>query len=105
VRRPGSHSTLAWVTLAVLGLVVAVGFSYAASQLSKPSVGLSSEPVPGVSELAPGPSPGRGQPRRHRAEHPPGQPTQTAPPPAPPPTTTGAAPTPHESEDGGGEDD
>jgi hypothetical protein len=103
VRRPGSHSTLLWVTLAVLGLAVAVGVSYAASQLSKPTVGLSSEPVPGVSDLAPGPARGRGQSRPRVPKGSTGQPAQTEP--APLPTTTGTAPTPNEPDDSGGEDD
>jgi len=103
VRRRGPHSTVAWVTLAVLGLVVAVGVSYAASQLSKPSVGLSSEPVPGVSELAPGPARGGGRPRPRLPKHSPGQPAQTAP--APVPTTTSAAPTSSEPDDSSGGDD
>ena len=50
-----------------LGLVVAMSVSYAASQLSKPKVGLTSEPISGVSELAPKSAPGK---RTHRSRQP-----------------------------------
>ena len=74
-----SRSTLAWVALALAGLVVAVMVSFAASRLSKPTVGLASEPVSGVTELAP-------KPRR---------PTSTSPRPKPqPPSTRGHHPAP-----------
>jgi hypothetical protein len=84
-----SQSTLEWVALALAGLIVAVSVSYAASQLSKPKVGLSSEPVSAVSDLAPS----RPAPRR---------PAVTAPPPA---TATATTPAPIPTEDDGEVDD
>ena len=70
-----TRRTLLWIVLAIAGLVIAVGASYAASQLSKPRVGLASEPLSGVERLAPAPQTTR------RAPAP--TPTQaTAPPPA-----------------------
>jgi hypothetical protein len=108
MKRVASHSTLAWVTLALIGLVVAVSVSYAASQLSKPSVGLTSEPVSGVSDLAPKPPlPGRPRRRTRLPEHP----AHTTPAPTPgtsptpPPTNATPGATPHESDDSGSEDD
>jgi hypothetical protein len=66
-----SRSTLVWIALALAGLVVAVSVSYAASMLSKPQIGLTSEPVSGMTELAPkttrAPSiPDRPKPQRPR---------------------------------------
>ena len=71
------RSTLVWIALALAGLVVAVSVSYAASRLSKPQVGLTSEPVPGVTELAPKPSRPTRTSARHKPQPPP--PTQTTP--------------------------
>lgn len=112
MKRAASHSTLAWVTLALIGLVVAVSVSYAASQLSKPSVGLTSEPVSGVSELAPRPAAGGAKQRPSRATRLPEHPANTAPAPPPPRTSPTAPPTtgtpgltPHESDDSEGDDD
>jgi hypothetical protein len=93
-----SRATRAWVALALVGLVVAVSVSYAASQLSKPKVGLTSEPVSGLSELAPKSAPGK---RTHRP-----RPAKRSP--APPPTTTPTTvpvPVPAERNDEGGDDD
>ena len=89
-----SRATLAWVALALVGLVVAVGVSYAASQLSKPKVGLTSEPISGVSELAPKSAPGQ---RTHRRPKRSPAPTTTP--------TTVPVPVPAESNDEGGDDD
>ena len=94
--RGGSRATRAWVALALVGLVVAVSVSYAASQLSKPKVGLTSEPVSGLSKLAPQPAPGK-RPHRPRAPKPSTTPT-TAP-------TTTSVPVPAESNDESGDDD
>jgi len=69
-----TRSTLAWVALAIAGLVVAVSVSFAASQLSKPRVGLASEPISGVADLAP---------KRARAVGRPARGTRTARSPAP----------------------
>jgi hypothetical protein len=68
---------LLWVAAALAGLVVAVAVSFAASQLSKPRVGLASEPVSGVTALAPN------NPRSHANRSRP-RPSQ------PPPPTDGA---------------
>jgi len=102
-----SRPTLLWVALALVGLVVAMGVSYAASQLSKPTVGLASEPISRVTELAPKPAQGKGtapHPKQHRD----GSPAGTAPPPT---TTTGptstpapAAPVPDDSGESGDDD-
>lgn len=94
MRSGRGHSTLAWVALALVGLVVAVGISYAASQLSKPKVGLMSEPIPGARELAPA-KPARDPSRSAEPVTPTTTPTA--------PTTT--APVPQESEGESGDDD
>ena len=93
-----SRQTLLWVALALGGLVVAIGVSYAASQLAKPTVGLASEPISRVKELAPTPVRGKGtsaHPKRHR-DH---SPDRTA----PPPSTTSAPPPPPPGQDDSGE--
>lgn len=78
-----SRSTVVWLALALAGLVVAVSVSYAASQLSKPQIGLASEPVSGVTELAPKPSrPTRISPRP-KPQPPPATHTTAQPPTAP----------------------
>ena len=82
-----SRPTLLWVALALAGLVVAMGVSYAASQLSKPTVGLASEPISRVTELAPKPVRGKDT-RAHPKQHRDGSPDGTA----PPPSTTTAPP-------------
>ena len=56
-REPG---TVAWIVLAVAGLLVAVAVAYAASRLASPHVGLSGEPVSAGARLAPAE---RAQPR------------------------------------------
>lgn len=101
MRRAVPPSTLAWVTLAVMGLVIAVGVSYAASQLSKPKVGLTSEPVSGVTELAPKSASSKRtrQPsRRDRAPERPAPTTTST-------TTTTPVPTPQAGDDDGDNDD
>ena len=44
---------MAWAALAIAGLLIAVGVSYAASQLASPNVGISSEPITAGAKLAP----------------------------------------------------
>ena len=61
-----SRPTLLWVALALVGLVVAMSVSYAASQLSKPTVGLNFLADSRVTELAPKPARG-GTPRAPEA--------------------------------------
>jgi hypothetical protein len=92
------RSTLVWIALALAGLVVAVSVSYAASRLSKPQIGLTSEPVRGVTELAPKPSRPTRTSARPRPQPPPPS-TQTTP--QPPPTAPVVPP----DDDGGGDDD
>lgn len=48
-RRP----ILVWSALALAGVLIAVGVSYAASRLASPRVGLSSEPITAGAKLAP----------------------------------------------------
>jgi hypothetical protein len=102
-----SRPTFLWVALALVGLVVAIGVSYAASQLSKPTVGLASEPISRVTELAP--TPARGEdppalPKQHRD----GSTAGTAPPPTttpvPPGTRGPTAPLPDDSGESGDDD-
>ena len=104
--RGGSRATFAWVALALVGLVVAVSVSYAASQLSKPKVGLTSEHVSGLSELAPKSAPGKRTHRRPKRS--PAPPTSSTTTPTTSPTTTpttSPVPVPAESNDEGGDDD
>ena len=102
-----SRPTLLWVALALVGLVVAMGVSYAASQLSKPTVGLASEPISRVTELAPKPARGRDTPA-HPKQHRDGSPAGTAPPPttttAPPSNPPPTAPVPDDSGESGDDD-
>jgi hypothetical protein len=95
VRSGPGYSTLTWVALALVGLAVAVGVSYAASQLSKPKVGLTSEPISHVRELAPE-KPTRG---------PNGSPERTTPTTPAAPTDTTSVPPPQGSEEERGDDD
>src|SRR5436190_9722011 len=84
-----TRSTLLWGVLAFGGLLVAAAVSYAASQLSKPQIGLASEPVSATARLAPQPErkPHR---RRRKSTH-----TTPAAAPAPPrPAATATAPVP-----------
>jgi hypothetical protein len=60
---PSRRRTLLWIALAVAGLAVAVGGSYAASRLAEPKVGLSSEPLSGIEQLAPSQHNAGGAPR------------------------------------------
>jgi hypothetical protein len=71
VKRHISTSTLLWVGAALAGLVIAVAVSFAASQLSKPRVGLASEPVSGVTALAPRSPRSHGNRSQPRATQPP----------------------------------
>ena len=45
--------TIAWIALALAGLLVAVAVAYAASRLASPHVGLSGEPISAGRRLAP----------------------------------------------------
>jgi hypothetical protein len=102
-----SRPTLVWVSLALVGLVLAMGVSYAASLLSKPTVGLASEPISRVTELAPKPARVKDTPA-HPKQHRVGSPGGTAPPPtttsAPPSTPGPAAPVPDDSGEGDEDD-
>ena len=96
-----SRTMLLWVALAFGGLVVAMGVSYAASQLSKPTVGLASEPISRVTELAPKPVRGKDRPA-HPKRQPDGSPGGTA---SPPTTTTAPSPRAPVPDDSGESDD
>lgn len=103
-RRP----TLVWATLAVIGLLIAVGVSYAASRLASPDVGLSSEPITAGSKLAPPRSDADSKERANRTKRgkKPGKTTTT--PSAPPVRTQPATPppvTPPPTDDNSGSDD
>ena len=106
-------SSLRWILLALLGLLIAVAVGIAASELTSQQIGLSSEPLRAGQELAPQPS-GSGDDHGQGGEH---VTTTTAPettttsPPetttAPPPTTTVPPETSTDdySGDGDGDDD
>ena len=86
------RTTAVWAALAVAGLIVAVGVSYAASQLSKPSVGLTNEPVSAGVHLAPKPVTPKAHPavlRKPKRHHKPRS-KRPATPPAPAATATPA---------------
>ena len=77
------RANFTWILLAVTGLVVAVAVSVAASKLSEPQVGLTSEPVTAGERLAP----------RTRATTPADGRTTTTETPTTPTTTTDTRPT------------
>lgn len=81
-----SPSTLKWIGLALLGLLIAAGVSIAASRLASQQIGLASEPISAGDALAPVTR----QPGKHR--HRGGQ--TTAPTVTTPPATTTTAPPP-----------
>jgi cytoskeletal protein RodZ len=111
---------MAWAVLAIVGLLIAVGVSFAASRLASPNIGLSSEPITAGLKLAPAkttaarPAKTKPKPKRKRKRPAKSAPTATTPqvvtPPAPaqapapapvqpqpvapsqPPATTPAAP-------------
>lgn len=99
---------LAWIAVGLLGLALAAGVSYAATQLSNQQIGLSAEPPSAGEELVPAAT--RTTPRRTQRPRPPARttpaataPPQTTAPPvatAPPPAAT-APPT---ATGGGGDD-
>lgn len=117
------RTTWMWTALAVAGLVIAVGVSYAAGQLAKPSVGLTNEPVSAGARLTPAATPAgkakpaakpkrqrpRPQPQPTVAAPPPVTPTAPAPAPAPEPSApvapTGTQTAPHHHDDSSGSDD
>ena len=66
-----ARTVVAWIVAAVLGLVVAVAITLAASQLSSQRVGLSGEPLSAGDQLVPRAQPSTA-PRR------PSQPSQPA---------------------------
>ena len=92
------RGTLMWAALALAGLVVAVGVSFAASKLAEPSVGLTNEPVSAGARLAPTRTqttedrPARKQKRKRKrggaSTTPAAPPPATTRPVAPPPTST-----------------
>jgi hypothetical protein len=94
-RRRG-RAVAGWVLLALLGLVIAGGASYAASRLASEPVGLSGEPLRAGEALVPRETPTpRPTPRPRRT-----------PTPTPTPTATPVRPAPTVDDDGGtGSDD
>ena len=93
-----SPTPLGWIALALVGLVVAVAVSYAASRLASTKVGLTSEPLSAGLRLAPTvttPSPAPSRPPAAT------QPSR----PANPPTGTGTAPSGTTPSGGSGGDD
>lgn len=93
--------SIRWVALALVGLAVAAGVSFAAGQVLSERIGLAAEPVSAGRDLAP-PSGERASVQggeRHRGAHhrghatPPGE-TTTSPPATAPPTTAPTAPAP-----------
>jgi len=49
-----ARTLLAWIAVGLVGLVLAAGVTYAATQLSSQRIGLSAEPPSAGEELAPG---------------------------------------------------
>jgi hypothetical protein len=82
-----------WIALAVVGLLLAAGASYAASRIATQPIGLSSEPIDAGSDLAP---------RVRRTPRP--APTRTATPTSTPTRTATPVPTVDDSgsDDSGG---
>jgi hypothetical protein len=68
-----ARSLLAWIAVALAGLALAAGVTYAATQLSSQRIGLSAEPPSAGEQLAPRRAARatgqRGQPRHERRTH------------------------------------
>jgi hypothetical protein len=94
-----SRTTIKWMGLALVGLLVAVGVAIAAANLAGRQIGLASEPISAGDALAPAASPNGG----HGSQSPGGghgdsttptaptttpEPQPTVPPPTPDPETT-----------------
>jgi len=111
--RPEMKRVLSIAGLALLGLAVAVGISFAASSLSSQSIGISEEPLSAGQELAPArtvtaPAARRPTQRARTQTTPRGTPSPAAappPPPPPPPVAAAPPPPPAVSDDNSGEDD
>ena len=103
---------MAWAALAIAGVLIAVGVSYAASRLASPDVGLSSEPITAGSKLAPArtvearPPAAKEKPKKKKPRKRPSRPTTTTPA-APPTGTTDSTPPRRRATDRrhGGDDD
>ena len=74
-----TRKLLLWVATGLVGLVLAAGVSYAATQLSSQRIGLSAEPPSAGEELAP---PGARHVRTDDPTRPRTTPTSTVPPPS-----------------------
>jgi hypothetical protein len=104
------NSTIRWLGLALLGVLIAAGVSIAASRLASQQIGLASQPISAGDALVPRASPRPRRPGgrtpakpRHTVPTPPTTSTQTASPPA---TVPASPPTPSgPSRSGGGEGD
>lgn len=77
-------TTIRWLGLALLGILIAAGVSIAASRLASRQIGLASEPISAGDALVPRASP-RPSPHGKRAHT---KPPRTSVPSRPPPTTT-----------------
>jgi len=95
---------MAWAALAIAGLLIAVGVSFAASRLASPNIGLSSEPITAGSKLAPARTSADKPAARPKKRPKKKKPTPTVTTPAVPPATPPVAPPPV-SDDHGGDDD
>ena len=61
-----TRSLLAWIAVALAGLALAAGVTYAATQLSSQRIGLSAEPPSAGEQLAPRRAARGSSERRHR---------------------------------------
>jgi hypothetical protein len=103
------RATVFWTALAVAGVLLVAGVTYAASQLSTQTIGLSSEPLSAGSKLAPRTTPTatptvarRERPARRARPRPTAQPRVTATPVPPVATDDDDA---EDSSGSGGDDD
>jgi hypothetical protein len=79
-----------WLGLALLGILIAVGVSIAASRLASQQIGLASQPISAGDALAPAAQPGPKQhpPGRQGGNHRETTPSQTSTTPSTPPTSS-----------------
>ncbi len=103
------RASVLWTALAVAGVLLVAGVTYAASQLSTQTIGLSSEPPSAGSELAPRAAPiatpaaaRRERPARRARPRPTAEPRATATPVPPAATDDDAV---EDSSGSGGDDD
>jgi hypothetical protein len=100
-------TTLRWIGLALLGIVIAAGVAVAASSLASRQIGLSSEPISAGDALVPAnldKGPGEGKRGTTTATTPTAPPETTVTAPPPPETTVVTPPPPTAPPREGGED-